>query len=205
MTDKQLKCLADRLNFSLEITKISKAELARMINVKPQTIQYLCSTKAESSRFTFELAHALGINFEWLAVGKGDIHDIQSQPLEKKSGEKNPPLFTMDELRNALKNSLFDRETHTDFFQLELQDQSMWPRFSQGTLLIFSRTAPEKNGSFVLAHLSAIDDIVFREIKELNGKKTLTPFNSSLFKEITLQEPDTILGVLTEARWRIES
>jgi SOS-response transcriptional repressor LexA len=81
----------------------------------------------------------------------------------------------------------------------------MWPRFSQGTLLIFSRIIPDKNGSFVLVYLNAIDDIIFREMKELNGKKILVPFNASLFKEIDLQESDKILGVLTEARWRIES
>jgi hypothetical protein len=205
MNDKTLKCLSDRLNFALEVTKISKAELARMINVKPQTIQYLCSTSAESSKFTFELAHALGINFEWLAVGKGDIHDAEAQPTEHKDSVKNLPLYTIDTLRDVLKNSLFDRAIHADSFQFELQDQSMWPRFSQGTLLIFSRIIPEKNGSFVLVYLNAIDDIIFREIKELNGKKMLVPFNSSLFKEIDLQESDKILGVLTEARWRIES
>ncbi len=201
MSDKQLRCLSDRINYALETRGISKAELARRIGVKPQTIQYLCSTKAESSKFTFELAHALGINFEWLAVGMGDIglHD------DVNTFKSNEVAYTFNDLQAYLKTSPISFDQLKYPLQLQLQDQSMWPRFPQGTLLVFDQNASPKNASFVLVYLQSINDIVFRELIEQDSKKILVPFNANLFKEVILQEADKILGTLVEARWRVES
>lgn len=45
----------------MDFKGITQAELAREINVKPAAIQYLLASNARSSRFTFELAYALGV------------------------------------------------------------------------------------------------------------------------------------------------
>ncbi|MCX7125382.1 MAG: helix-turn-helix transcriptional regulator, partial [Gammaproteobacteria bacterium] len=63
--------LSDRLQHALEITGMKKADLARAIDVQPQTIQHLCNGNVKSSRFTFELATVLGLNTTWLATGEG--------------------------------------------------------------------------------------------------------------------------------------
>lgn len=202
MSNNQLHNLSSRLNHALEVTGISQAELARMIGVKPQTIHYLCSTQAESSKFTFEIANALGISFQWLAVGEGDIRIMNKQP--QITTKLKIRTYTIEELHTKLK-------TKSDTFNLEYpfemhqQDQSMWPRFPQGTILVFDQKTPIKNGSFILVYSQNINDFLFRELVEQGSKKILVPFNSSIFKEVPLQEPDIILGTLTEARWRIET
>ena len=65
--------LSSRLNYSLQLTGTKKADLARAIGVKPQVIQFLCSSETQSSRFTFEIATALGLSTRWLATGEGEM------------------------------------------------------------------------------------------------------------------------------------
>ncbi len=68
-----MKNLSERLNHALAVTNTKKADLARAIGVKPQVIQFLCSSHTQASRFTFELATALGLNTRWLATGEGEM------------------------------------------------------------------------------------------------------------------------------------
>lgn len=152
MSEANLQCLSDRLNYALEHGDTSKAELARLIGVQPQTIQYLCSTKAESSKFTFEIAHALAVNFEWLAVGRGDM---RQQPAVSKALDAAPltsatSTYQVDDLKRFVKADINDFKKNNPLFGMELQDESMWPRFSKGTLLIFSSAASENSEGFVL-------------------------------------------------------
>lgn len=203
MADNKWQCLSDRLNYALELSGISKAEIARIIGVKPQTIQYLCSTNAESSKFTFELAHALGVNFEWLAVGMGDI-GLKEIEASTNIGKPKNQVYTLDELQNLYKNNSNFFEMLRYPFEVVLSDHSMWPRFAKGTTLIFDRKSDFKSGDFVLVYLQEMDELVFRELIEQQMGKKLVPFNSNLFKEVSLNERDLILGILIEARWRVE-
>lgn len=206
MNEENLKCLSDRLNYALEHSGTSKAELARLIGVQPQTIQYLCSTKAESSKFTFEIAHVLAVNFEWLAVGKGEMSQQQKVPKVSDSAPVTslPLTYVAEDLKGFVHSGFNDFKRKNPLFGVQLQDESMWPRFSKGTLLIFSSAANQNSSGFVLVYLQAMDAILFRELIEQDTKKLLIPFNSGLFKEIELNAADQILGVLIEARWRAE-
>lgn len=199
---KTFTCLSGRLNYALSLTNTSKAELARMIGVKPQTINYLCSAEVESSKFTFELAHALRINFEWLAIGRGEVGlEYSTSTSEEKKQHKK--IYTFDELRILVEENYSSFQNLKLPFEVQLMDQSMWPRFPQGTILIFNQNEA-RQGNFVLVYLSTIRDIVFRELVEQDSRKVLVPFNSNLFKKLALQDADIILGILFEARWRIE-
>ena len=71
--NSDLDTLSDRLNFAINKMGIKKAELARQIGIQPQTLQYLCDSKANASKFTFEIATVLGVDTKWLATGNGDI------------------------------------------------------------------------------------------------------------------------------------
>ncbi|MCB1826949.1 MAG: helix-turn-helix transcriptional regulator, partial [Coxiellaceae bacterium] len=68
---ENLDTLSCRLNYALELTGTRKADLARAIDVKPQVIQFLCNSKTKASRFSFEIATALGLSVRWLATGEG--------------------------------------------------------------------------------------------------------------------------------------
>ena len=68
-----LETLSERLCYALEMTGTKKAELSRLLNIKPQIIQFLCNSNTKSSRYTFEIATALKLNVQWLANGQGNM------------------------------------------------------------------------------------------------------------------------------------
>jgi hypothetical protein len=59
--------------------KTNQSELARVIGVKPQSIQYLCDpdSGAQGSTHTPALARELGVLADWLARGEGQPTDIE--------------------------------------------------------------------------------------------------------------------------------
>lgn len=211
---KSLDNLSERLKYAIKIVGVSQANLAREINVKPQTIQYLCSQKAEWSKFTFELAHALGVSVEWLATGKGEMFPKNDPKQYLQSQQIELPILGIQQLKLLSRTGNFPSlDNHKDWalssskdikqgFAVVLKDKAMWPRFDEETLLIFDICRNPKDGSFVLAYIKVLDDVVFRELKLENTQSKLFPFNTKMYKEIDLSQDDRILGVMIEARWR---
>lgn len=70
--------------------KTNQSELARVIGVKPQSIQYLCNphSGAQGSMHTPALARALGVLSDWLARGEGEPSDIE----HVKVGTRSPSV-----------------------------------------------------------------------------------------------------------------
>lgn len=69
---------AERLLWGMREAGVNQSELARKISalvertVTPQTIQYLAKPKAQGSKYTAAIAKVLGLNSDWLAIGKGE-------------------------------------------------------------------------------------------------------------------------------------
>lgn len=62
--------LAKRLKKAISDKGISQSELARRINVKPQSIQYLCSGKASGTTHAVSISIELGVSAHWLLTGE---------------------------------------------------------------------------------------------------------------------------------------
>lgn len=68
------KTYAGRLIWAMQHAgKTNQSELARVIGIKPQSIQYLCrrDAGAQGSKHTAALADALGVSSRWLARNEG--------------------------------------------------------------------------------------------------------------------------------------
>ena len=64
-----MKTFADRLNFALKNAGMNQSELGKLVGLKPQAIQYLCSGKGKASTKSFEMAKALNVDPAWLTEG----------------------------------------------------------------------------------------------------------------------------------------
>src|SRR5580704_15114140 len=96
-----LENLSDRLNYALSLTATKKADLARSISVKPQIIQFLCTSQTQSSRFTFEIATALGLSTRWLATGEGEMF-VEDDPKQQFIKTYKPiPVLNNDNIREV--------------------------------------------------------------------------------------------------------
>lgn len=65
--------LAGRLKEAREFAGLSQSGLARLVGVKPQSIQAIESGRAKKSRYVGAFADALGVRPEWLDSGAGPM------------------------------------------------------------------------------------------------------------------------------------
>lgn len=219
MTTKiSLKNLSDRLNYALSLTGTKKADLARSIAVKPQVIQFLCTSKTQSSRFTFEIATALGLNIRWLATGEGEIF-IENDPhynLTKTC--KFVPILNMENIRkfflyNETINQLKINEwlplksDEEDIIAIEMADTSMEPKFPFGSYLFLKKynEASQRSHKFILAYLYKFNTFIVRELTNTNSQKLLTPSNIELFKEIVITDDTLLLAGITHCFWHMRN
>lgn len=197
--------LSHRLKLCLRLKGMSQSELARLINVKPQIIQYLCTKNVVSSKFTFELAEALGVDYTWLSTGEGAMrHNV-----ETRAGECKIPFFPWYDLNkienlNSLTNHCGEfihssLAAENSLIASKMDDSSMEPRFEKGTTLIIDLADSPKPGDFVLAKLEKINIWLFRQYVYLNNDYLmLSPINQNLFKDIIITPEVKILGVLIQ-------
>lgn len=72
----------DRLNLAMKERNFTQAQLGNAIGVAQSAIWKLTSGTSKTSRKVVEIAHALNVNPEWLATGKGDSFLNINIPLE---------------------------------------------------------------------------------------------------------------------------
>lgn len=211
-----LSNLSERLVYALNQLNITQAELARKINIKPQAIHYLCTSKSQKSRFTYEIADALQISSLWLGAGEGEmrlnnhLNDTLFNTLKripildwkqvKLLAHENHPESLLNTAKEWL---LTNSDTGVNGFAFRLQDNSLYPRFDQDTIMIINSSKSPQNKDFVIAYLKESNEIVFRQYELKDTTVFLNPMNSVIYKAITLQEDDSILGVMMEARWQV--
>jgi len=205
--------LTDRLNYILELKGLSQSDLARLISVKPQVIQYLCTSNAKNSRFTFDIAQALEINPEWLATGKKPIFLSEDSKDAFIKDKILIPILDWKELFLLLKNSLVIDDSHEltlvpskykKCFGLSMSDNSMQPVFTTRTLLIIKPEQVPNINDYVLVYLTLENTFIIRKLIVIDGKSILLPLNTNLFKEVELMDEDKVIGKVMENRTTYE-
>jgi SOS-response transcriptional repressor LexA len=219
LESKNFENLSDRLNYVLEVLGTKKADLARAINVQPQTIQYLCSGNTNSSKFTFEIAAVLGINTGWLATGKGEIF-LADDPKQKllKDYKKIPFLNSEQLILKAKSQTIKEADikiwavlktVHSNVFCVAMNDSSMEPMLPNSSSIFFKEKllVDQKNpidSEIVVAYSKRQNTVMVREIIEIDNLFYLFPINKELFKEISFNEDFIILGNAIECQFTIE-
>lgn len=213
-----LSTLTNRLNYILQVTGTKKADLARAIDVKPQIIQFLCTSQTRSSRFTFEIATALGLNTRWLATGEGNIFIADDSEKEFFKEFKKIPVYSDSDLTQSfVKYNFIDNivaeewtplKTSSDnIFAIKMMDTSMEPHIPNGSMVFIENNSAYsyKEKDFIFAYLIQFNTFVVREIIMDNESVFLTPKNTDLFKEIPLSQEVKIIGAVTDCFWHLRS
>ena len=181
-----MKTFADRLNFALKNAGVNQSELGKLVGLKPQAIQYLCSGKGKASTKSFEMAKALNVDPAWLTEGKGsynnldncinyfpiiswnDIVDYKTVVPKSYSTDFDKSLCSQDKCSKLT----FGLKIENDVMQ---SDES--PSFSQGSFIIVDPEAEIKNNRFVVVKLSK-NEIVLRQLIIDGNNKYLKKLNS---------------------------
>jgi len=202
-----LETLTDRINYALEITKIKKADLARGVGVTPQVIQFLCSNKTQSSRFTFEIATVLGVDVKWLATGEGEIFSCDDPKQKLLNSYQIVPFVDMHKIEERYKKEDFSLNHFDDFRALyknregkiicsKILDSSMSPilPINSEIFIDLNELANTEEGSVVVAYLKNHNSTIIRKIEKIDGDLFLTPNNLELFNKVLVNNEILIIG-----------
>lgn len=205
----QLQTFSQRLNYAMSYKQVSQSALARTIGVKPQSVQYLCNNNAKSSRLTPQIAEALDVNLEWLALGVGKVWVEEAQAEAVVS--QQVPLISWDELvdfdaqhpesalQNPAQHLLSDVDLGGSGYALKINNDAMSPRFEEGTVIFVDPTCQPEHKDYVIVRLAG-NQVVFRQLLVDGNNKYLVAAHP-VYKPIELQDEGcTFLGVMMQAK-----
>ena len=208
--------LSCRLRYALKLLGTRKADLAKAIDVKPQVIQFLCNTGTKTSRFTFEIAAALGLNTRWLATGDGEMF-LADDPKHKLFKQyKKIPLLSQEQLiaqqlsrqpiDNQQKWKVIDAASNCDFC-FSMPDTSMQHHLPRDSLVFFAMIEPAelKDKDIIMAYLTDCHSIVIRNLVSNQGSIFLSPDNKKIFNTVTLSDKIKVIAKAIECHWKIET
>ena len=193
----------ERIEIALSRKGRSKSWLSEQIGLSKQALHYVI-TQASRPKYVSEIAIALNIDSMWLATGEGEIEFYDSLGVGKKIPLLNSSTIDFrlnNTVAHNIKNFItVDSLEPDDTFAFLLENKSMEPLFSMGTILLFRENKSPSDGNFVLCILERNKEIVFRQYYKDGSGTYLNPINP-VYKT-TLDEPYKILGTLIESRNR---
>ena len=208
MAKKYLK-LASTLKKLLFERDMKPVELSREVNLPPTTIHRLITGKSTRPyRSSLKpIADFFSISVDQLL---GEFPLTSSFDSAEKKIEKNKisflPLVEWEKLfeissYEKCKRIPFLGDISSQAFSVKLNDSSMEPQFSKGSILIFDPEKKPTDRSYILAKLEN-NIFVFRQFLIDENHQFLKPLNPDLntFKIKLLEKNDRVVSVLIEAR-----
>lgn len=98
-----METYSERLTWAINNAGMTQSQLAKLAGIKPQTIQYLCSSRnnAQGSIHNASFAEILNVSALWLETGKGNRDPQQNKALEfLKMLEIDPESIEMDQVES---------------------------------------------------------------------------------------------------------
>ena len=116
-----------------------------------------------------ELAQRLGVNYDWLEFGKGEM--LTSKPTSNVNGLHKLPILSYHEavnfdklVENFVGETLdLDVNVGPRSFVIYAQGSAMSGRFPEGSILIFDPDITIQDGDYVLAKVNKLPDAIFRQ------------------------------------------
>ena len=190
--------------------KISENELARKTGVAQQVINRILSGENKNPKIATlsPLANYFMVSISQL-IGD-EIFDVKPKLNISHLGWKEIPMLDWDLLIEKALNELLSQSNEKllvdinpseNIFALKMHDDSMDPKFSNGSILIFDHNKKPSNGDFVLIELPN-HQIEFRQLiikSNKHYKKCLNPAHQD-YKATPIGKSVTYLGLLIQSR-----
>ena len=203
--------IKNSLEILTEMHGISEAQLCRETSISQATLWRLFNGETDPRASTLNaIAAYFNITIDQL---------VGNQPIVKSSGRKNAaqstscylPIFSLEsptEINKMLGKTLpsnwnkwldVESSIKNSSFAVEINGDSMWPDFTEGSLIIVDSEIIAKHRNYILCRLHKTNEILFRQYIEERNEKFLKPINYA-YKTIPLQKNDVILGVVIQSR-----
>ena len=204
-----MKTLSINLKNLLYTAKLSENELARRTGVSQQIINRILSGENQNPKIATlkPLANYFMVSISQL-IGD-DLSETETKLNPSHLGWQEIPLIDwialstlpLNELLLQSNRLLIDIEPSNDMFAVKAHDNSMDPKFSEGTLLIFKYDQKPAHGDFILLRLPS-DEILVRQYYTKNNtayRKCLNPKYKD-YKLTIIDQGSSYLGTLVQSR-----
>jgi len=191
-----------RLSYIIESQGVSKAWVANKLGISKQALNYLLKHGIKP-KFVDELAELLKLNAEWLETGAGNptthVHSPQESQIKKIPVITKSTLSNNKNTHQSQKSIDFSCNQSENYIAYRLDNNSNFPPFIQGSILIFDTHKQPTNGDYVL---SKIQDNLF--VRQYLVDDNNICYKASNHEYKTFINPTAeIMGVLFEARYQI--
>jgi len=210
---------AARLRWAIANAELTQSKLAKLVGVKPQTVQYLCDEKnnAQGSIYNTSFAEALGISPLWLETNKGDRFLYTSKHANVEPGpdiKGEVPLIS--HIQAGEWSEIIDNFAPGDAerwlscpvchsektFVLRVRGESMHnpqgeQSFRKGELIFVDPGRQPINGSLIVVRLEDEKEATFKKLVIEGNKKYLIALNPAWPERvIEINSNATICGVV---------
>lgn len=107
-----MKTFAERLKIAIAKRGISQAEAARLSGIAQQSFNYIISNNLNSSKLAPQIAAALGVNPEWLILGRGKFEENKIYEL--------PIIHSPYMLKKFIRNELDENSLEYTVINIDL-------------------------------------------------------------------------------------
>lgn len=156
------------------------------------------NTRSMSVDVIEHYATLLEINSAWLLTGTGpkSLFKIRKMPII----EWHEVLLYPQAIDLTTKAwTLSDMDLHPDSFALVVNNDSMEPRYPEGTIIIVDKSQKPQNKDFALIYLKDKNCIIFKQIIYLDGEVYARGLNPS-YQTLSLSQDATIIGKVVQAK-----
>lgn len=190
--------------------KISENELARKTGIAQQVINRILSGQNQNPKISTLIPLS---NFFMVSISQligDDIFEVKTKINTSHLGWEEIPLLEWDSiikepLTHLILHSntqiLIDVKPSNNIFALRMVGNSMEPKFSEGTILIFDPNKKPTNGDFALLK-SPSDGLEVRQILIKNKKiykKCLNPIHAN-YAALEIMDMVNYIGLLIQSR-----
>jgi len=213
---KRLNDGLDKIGFAPK-GKGRQVKLAEQFKISHESVRKWLSGKSmpEMSKIP-ELAKFLNVTPEWLLYGKTEIMFSNLQHAIDHPWS-TVPLISWDEVtEHANITKLFKKnpsikrqvgvyaELSQNSFAVILDDDSMFPRFKSGDILVSDPDYREHNLHISIYFVKSLGRAICRQIKMMNNKEVLVAHNPT-YKDIVVSSEDKYCGSVRQSIMSIAS
>jgi len=212
-----MNTLAQRIKMARQKCQLTQKALASMVGIEQPVISQLETGKNQQSTHLARIAHVCGVNWLWLAEGKGPmVADAGANSPANVAATSQPELVyrypviswvqagEWAEACEPFPEGFADRYELSDYnskgaaFWLEVRGDSMTSpsgtSIPEGMLILVDTEADPLPGKLVVAKLASSNEATFKKLVDDGGTKYLKPLNPE-YKMIQCGEGCQIIGV----------
>ncbi|MCK4608853.1 MAG: helix-turn-helix transcriptional regulator [Gammaproteobacteria bacterium] len=201
---RKLNNISKRLRYVLDTLGVKQSHMANKLGLSPSGMHYLLNSDTKSSKHVKRIAEHLNVNEEWLATGKGEIHEENTTVKTYKI-----PVYYLDQLKLYYSTNKEDTLTTNNFIltttpypkkaiAIYITGTEFSPKFEVKDIVTFEQTETFKDGEILLVYLAKTNNITLKYGFHIEKIDIVLVSLDTTPCKLSLRDGDVMLGAYRE-------